>query len=149
MKFNSFVRLFGENWRRKVDRAQQGIARVRQVRPALELLEDRTLLAVLPPVQVTGQPFVIPNANASELFDPGPIKYYNTPSIVVDPTNANTLVAVYITRSVHQPGTPSEFSGVADAVSKNGGASWTPGFLSIPPTIPNPNTTNPVLPSLR
>src|SRR2546429_359488 len=60
--------------------------RARPVRPVIEALEDRTLLAVLPPALVTGH---------SSLTGTSTDHDQTTPALAVDPYNAQHLVAVF------------------------------------------------------
>src|SRR5438128_8451995 len=91
----SIKRWLGENWRERLTESAlspKGRQRERSLRPAVELLEDRTLLSVLPPPLITGQTDLITQINDSAFLGT-----HNTPSISVDPTNSQRLVAVFTT----------------------------------------------------
>src|SRR5262245_20834616 len=85
--------------------------RRKTVRPRLETLEDRTLLAVLPPAVVTGQ------RSLGSGF---------SPQLALDPVNASKLVEVDNTTSA-----------VVGRFSTNGGSTWS--TFALPANMPDPN----------
>jgi hypothetical protein len=138
MKFASFQRLFGSTWsRRKAGRRPQATL-------ALERLEDRTLLAVIPPIQVAGQVDIstrtdlgVMNPNENAGANGG---HYNTPSIVIDPLDPSRLLSVYVLHDEAITGMQKSF--IQGSYSADGGHTWTP--FSVPGNFPDPTvTTNP------
>jgi len=100
------------------------VRRERLRRSVLEWLEKRTLLAVLPPVQVGG-PIV---TALQEGNDAGNM---SSPQVAVDRYNANHLVSVWVR---NDPDSVNFQSFVQGAYSNDGGATWsffnaTPGQL--------------------
>jgi subtilisin-like proprotein convertase family protein len=103
--------------------------KARRRRVALEGLEPRTLLAVLPTPTVAA-PVAVSASRGNE----------NTPAIAVDPTNPQKLVATW-TRN--DPQLAGDTRVIAEAAySTNGGASWT--ALGLAGALSDPATTNPV-----
>jgi subtilisin-like proprotein convertase family protein len=116
-------------------------------RIALENLEPRTLLSVLPPAThdpVAPNPVVITATGSN-------ISNQSTPTVAVDPTNPNHLAAAWVRFDPRLAPAPQVI--VEVAVSSNGGASWTqvagPAILGDPttsnPVQPFPQTTNPTI----
>ncbi len=96
---------------------------------AVEELEDRTVMSVLPPPLVTSQA-IISGINPNQPFDAThPVA--NTPSIAVDPSNPQDLVAVY---TAHD----AAGNAVIDAaISSDGGRDWN-AFGTISALVPDP-----------
>ncbi len=88
----------------------------RAVRLAVEALEDRTLLSVLPAPITTGH---IDVSNPTGYSGSGPQDNENTPSIAYDPVTPTNLVSVY-TRSI----TGQSRSEIDIATSTDGGQTW-------------------------
>ncbi|HZY90753.1 MAG TPA: proprotein convertase P-domain-containing protein, partial [Gemmataceae bacterium] len=139
MKFPSFSRLFGADWRARPSRrkarraAAEQAGRARPARLTLEGLEDRTLMAVLPtPVVVTSQtglPTVV-----TSTADKGV-----NPVVVQDPVNPQKLVTVFTyTNSLPSPANPKTL--VEGAFSINDGASWS--LFAMPGNRGDPNTAD-------
>ncbi|MFL5242005.1 MAG: proprotein convertase P-domain-containing protein [Gemmataceae bacterium] len=136
MKHPSFYRLFGKDWRRG------GVAQARRkqaktVRLALEQLEDRCLLSVLPPPLVSGQ---TPITGLTFAFN-GTTDNQNTPSVAVDPLNPLHLATVFGEHVVTPSGESIFLNG---AFSSDGGHTWSQ--ISIPSNDLDPTTTNPTIP---
>ncbi len=143
MKFMSFVRRFGEQWlqssssRGRRPRAARRVARHAGIgRLPLELLEDRTLMSVLP------APTVIDRINLSSLGgSTSTSSNESTPSVAIDPLNPQKMVAVYTRFDSTLPRQQVVVEGV---YSNDGGQSW----LALPMPIPrdfgnliDPNST--------
>ena len=100
-------------------------------RLAMESLEARALMAVLPAPTFTG-PVDVSNSRGNE----------STPSIAVDPTNPQKLAAVWTRNDPQLAPGPTEI--VEFSVSTDGGKSWSnpnqPGNF-----IGDPTTSNPVV----
>jgi subtilisin-like proprotein convertase family protein len=140
MKFPSFSRLFGSDWRarssrRKARRRPQGGAAARPKAPrlTLEALEDRTVMTVLPAPVVTASQFALPTV-ATSTADKG-----TNPIIAQDPVNPQKLVGVFTyTSNLVHPQNPTTV--VEGAFSINGGTSWT--LFAMPGNQGDPNTNN-------
>jgi subtilisin-like proprotein convertase family protein len=110
-------------------------------RAALERLEERALMAVLPtptavgPVNISG-----PLSGGDPLF-----ANESTPAIAVNRYNPNQLVAAWTLHRTDVPTPPLIFAQAA--VSTDGGQSWNGLFLG--GHLPDPNTTNPTIPYTR
>src|SRR5207237_453041 len=87
----------------------------RSLRLALEGLETRTLLSVLPPPLITSHANISGNTGTA---------HYSAPSVVVDPTNPQKMVAVFVDHdtSFPVPNAPAEV--VQAAYSSDGGSHW-------------------------
>src|SRR5262249_987662 len=120
MKFLSFGRLFGKQRHGKASSVRRArvhrATRTGRASLGLEALEDRTLMSVIP-TPVINNHFDISSSQGN----------HNTPSIAVDPTNPQDLVAVYTRNDpAHLPtATPVIIEGW---YSTDGGNSW--NFLS-------------------
>ena len=97
----------------------------------MEWLEERTLLATLPAATVSAQMNLNTLLNESQ-NEGAPSDTYSTPTIVVDPSNAQDLAAVWIKTQATGTTLPSFNSGgtqmtsiIEGAFSTNGGTSWT------------------------
>ena len=92
MKFFSFFRLFGHGWQnlrtRRKSRQHSVPARRLTERLAVEALEDRTLMSVLP-TPLVSNPRTIAGNGVS-------------PMVAIDPVNSQKLVAVYTTGTLIQ-----------------------------------------------
>jgi subtilisin-like proprotein convertase family protein len=146
MKFMSF---FSARSKRRGDKKAKSFKRTRRSRglaPALERLEDRTLMSVLPPPLVSNQ---LPIAAFRTAF---------SPMVAQDPNNPQNLVAV--AAAVADLGDATTGNEVLTAAfSTNGGKDWVsfinnpgtatspirPSFLNLPdPTLnPLPNPPSP------
>jgi subtilisin-like proprotein convertase family protein len=107
-------------------------------RLALEALEARSLLAVLPLPTVASRA-VVSTTTADTSNE-------SAPTVAVDPTNPLRLVAVWTYHETNVPTPP--FVTVNGAYSIDGGASWQ-GFSPFGNRLSNPNTTNPTVPYAR
>jgi subtilisin-like proprotein convertase family protein len=96
---------------------------LRQGRPQVEPLEERTLLSVLPAPAVTSQTPI------------GTVGVANSPQIAIDPANPQFMVTVYSTGS-----------NLAASYSSNGGLTWLPFSLNVP-ILPDPVPVPPNAPS--
>jgi subtilisin-like proprotein convertase family protein len=105
----------------------------------VERLEERALLATLPPAIVSGQTTIFSGGQ----FTTAPNNAVS-PTVAVDPTNPLNLVAVWTDHQVVPGGMPPDVVQVAGAFSTNGGVSWS-SFL-VPGNIADPSTSNPVKP---
>jgi subtilisin-like proprotein convertase family protein len=116
-----------------VHRLRSGRAtKARRRRLALEALEPRTLLAVLPPPTVGA---------TTPIFDATPNGNNSAPSIAVDPTNPDNLAAAWVLNDPVDlgPMTPVQVFG---AFSNDGGQTW--NSLPVPGVLIDPSTgTNP------
>jgi subtilisin-like proprotein convertase family protein len=99
----------------------------RRRRIALEGLEPRTLMAVLP------APTVL-NRSIASVGTGENVSNESAPTIAVDPTNPNNLVAVYTRNDPNSPRNINNQSTVfvQGAVSTNGGLSWSSFSLPAP-----------------
>src|SRR5262249_20797258 len=139
MRFLSVFHKLRERW--SVDFSVRGKRRKKPARPSrarravhltVEGLEERTVPATLPQPIVTGQ-----TAIASSTVDGNVHTTNNTPTIVVDPTNSQNLVAVFTTHTVIiNPA--GESSAIQGAFSTNGGQVWSSFSVSGP--RPDPTT---------
>jgi subtilisin-like proprotein convertase family protein len=111
MKLNSFARFFGKTSRRTPRRNPPS----RSAKPHVQLLEDRTLLAVLPPAVVSN-----PTSLANGI----------SPQVVIDPVNPQKVVEVHTTIT----------SGLAGFYSTNAGQTWT--SFALPGNTTDPNISN-------
>src|SRR5262245_49765481 len=98
MKVPSFLRVFGKSGSRGATgrRPRRRAAGDRPAPLRLDLLEDRTLLATLPPPQVLGQPF-LPVFGGGHNF---------APAVAVDPIDPQRAVAVWSGRIQPVPQNP-------------------------------------------
>ncbi|HEV2946122.1 MAG TPA: hypothetical protein VGX70_02030, partial [Gemmataceae bacterium] len=142
----SILRWVGKNEERLDESPRSRKARRRPIKPlrqSIELLEDRTVPSTLPPPLITGETNIINliGTNTSGRF----AGTHNTPSVAVDPTNANNLVAVFTTNMTsvttanplwHFPLPDDLTSTVEAAFSNNGGQTWT-GFIPNDPLFPS------------
>ncbi len=127
----SVVRTQGERRpSRQARRARLRQAAVRR-RLALEGLEARTLMAVLP------APTVVDQVNVTNGFQGDE----SSPSVAVDPQNPQHMVAVY-TRINQRVANPP-YIGVEARYSTNGGQNWQ--SLGLGGNLADPATTNPVI----
>jgi subtilisin-like proprotein convertase family protein len=128
MKFPSFVRLFGSrrhqaSSRKRGSRSRGPADRPRSVRLAVENLEERTLLSVLPPPQFTSHADISSFASVSD-----DQSQESNPSVAVDPSNPNIAVSVWTRRDPRFQGVRSITEG---GFTTDGGLTWTPfGFFS-------------------
>ena len=112
-------------------------ARLRRARKArlrrsvLEGLESRTLLAVLPPAQILGQPVNISNAGGNE----------TSPAVAIDRYAPEKLVAVWVRNDPNLPDNNETI--VAGAYSNDGGASWLSFNATIPVLLDPTSTADP------
>ncbi len=149
MKFPSFSRLFGADWRARASRRkgrrpqQAGRAKPPTTRLTLEGLEDRTLMAVLPTPVINSAQFNLVVNPASE--DASSVHSTN-PMVVMDPVNPQKLVAVY--QKTRNSGAPSfdqvpPTLDVEYAFSTNGGSTWTQSnntaSTNLPGELEDPN----------
>jgi subtilisin-like proprotein convertase family protein len=119
----------GQGAGKRIRRLAAGKARRRRrTLEALERLEPRTLLAILPPPTVTLRRNVSNPAEAILGTNE------SSPSIAVSPNDPMKLVAAW-TEGVRFPDTATPIATRA-AYSTDGGASWTP--LSLPPNLYDP-----------
>jgi subtilisin-like proprotein convertase family protein len=95
--------------------------RSRRRRVALEALEPRTLLAVLPAPTVS---FTSVGADFTATGNPPNNGHVSSPTISVNPLNSQQLAAVFTVNDPVAFGTTTPIQ-VRGAVSANGGASWT------------------------
>ncbi len=102
-------------------------------RMALESLESRILMAVLPPPTLSGVVDISNRVGAE--YDP---------QVAVNPTNPLQAVVVY--NGVIAPPTviPSPVSYIAGAATTDGGETWTP--FNMPQPKLDPTTSNPEVP---
>jgi subtilisin-like proprotein convertase family protein len=115
-------------------RPRRGEARKSQLRrAALERLEERALMAVLPTPAVAG-PVLVSQTNSETSNE-------STPSIAIDQNNSQHLVAVWTRHETDVPTPP--FIDVEGAYSNNGGQTWTSFFPA--GFVDNPSTTNPTV----
>jgi sugar lactone lactonase YvrE len=125
MRFPSFSRLFeGKSTGRSSTRGKTARKRSAErsprrsaVRLGVEYLEDRTLMSVLPaPVSIDQTNLI---AQVQKSF-PGSLPgNHSTPSIIIDPSNSNNLIAVFQADA----GATSSIQGI---FSTNAGTSWSP-----------------------
>jgi subtilisin-like proprotein convertase family protein len=119
-------------------RPRRGEARKSQLRKAaLERLEERALMAVLPTPTSVG-PVLVSSTNSQTSNE-------STPSIAIDQNNPNHLVAVWTRHETDVTNPP--FIDVEGAFSINGGQTWT--TFNPSDFLLNPNTTNPTVPYTR
>jgi subtilisin-like proprotein convertase family protein len=91
----------------------------------LERLEERTLLAVLPPVSVSSQ---IDISDPAGLLNNGNNGNQTAPQVAIDPTAPQDMVAVWVTDSLANQPNPNNNQTpvfVQGAVSTNAGQTWT------------------------
>jgi large repetitive protein len=118
-------------------RRREAARKQKQRQCVLESLEQRSLLAVIPGTQVAAQIAVTPNFEPSNANN-------SSPSIAVDPTNAQHLATVWQTI---YPVTGGTHYGIDGAFSTDGGTTWTsfsPGGV-----LADPTTSNPTVPYSR
>jgi subtilisin-like proprotein convertase family protein len=124
------------SWNRK--RSRKGLARKPRLRrTALENLEPRTLMAVLPtPTHNPGAPNPL-NLSGNSSAN------YSAPTIAVDPANPKKLAAAWVD---FNPGTlPNPLQSIIQgAYSNDGGLSW--HTYGVPSNILDPTTSNPTIP---
>lgn len=135
MKHPSFYKLFGKDWRHGAT-AQARRKQAKIVRLALEQLEDRCLLSVLPSPIVSGQTPITGLTFAVN----GVTDNQNTPSVAVDPLNPLHLATVFGEHVVTSAGESVFING---AFSSDGGLTW--NQLSLPGNDLDPTTTNPTI----
>src|SRR5712692_3630383 len=91
----SILRWVGKN---KDESPRSRKARRRPIKPlrqSIELLEDRTVPSTLPPPLITGETNIINQIGSNTI---GAFAgTHSTPSVSVDPTNAQNVVAVFTT----------------------------------------------------
>ena len=131
MKFPSFLRLFGSRSVRKgatASRRAKGQSRLpRPHHPKLDVLEDRTLLSVLPTPTVLDQFRATATGNDS------------SPVMAINPLDPNKIVIVNVVN------TTATASSLAGRFTTNGGISW--GNFGLPANFTDPlpnNTTYPL-----
>src|SRR5262245_18755792 len=106
MKFRSFFSLFGKGWRKKRSKDNRSSSRrVNPLRLALEALEDRTLMSVLPAAVVGNQQALMSGTGTQNA---------SGPQAAVDPLDPNRLVVV----------ASNELNGYIGRFSTDGGFSW-------------------------
>ena len=124
----------------KVDRLRASRRRPPR-RPGLSVwrLEDRTLLssAVGAVAATPAVTFDMPVSNVAVTTDPG---VQQSPSIAVDPLDANHLATAYMDRSLVTTG----YAGIGVAVSFNDGATWQHSSVPLPAGF-NQGASNPTL----
>src|SRR4051794_6785126 len=108
-------------------------------RVALEGLEARTLMAVLPPAihdPNVPNPVIVSPTGGNQ----------STAAVAVNPANPQRVATAWVRTApnVNGPTGPPPLIEVEAAVSPNGGASWT--RLSLPFNLADPTTSNPVQP---
>jgi subtilisin-like proprotein convertase family protein len=150
----SILRWMSENRREAVMETQgrrSGRKAVKSRRPDFELLEDRTLMSTLPAPLVTGQTNIITQIGSNTT---GPFAgTHSSPSVAVDPTNSQNLVAVFTTNMTsvgaanpfwHSP-FDDRTSIVEGGFSTNGGQTWQGFFLplTVSDPIETPSTSDP------
>src|SRR5205823_3872882 len=106
---------------------------VSSLRPTFEVLEDRTLMSVLPPPIVLGQTDI---SGLATLNGPGQGGNETTPVIAVDPLNPQKLIAAY-NYSPTKPPPDSDPPGdqtsfVEASFSTDGGKNWTLFYDLVP-----------------
>src|SRR5262245_31421223 len=111
-------------------------SRIRRI--DLEGLEARTLLATIPAAQATGAPIAL-----TGLTDVTTQGNADSPTVAIDPTNPNKLVAVWVVNNPSIPA-PSPTVNVQGAFSTDAGQTWL--SFSAEGVLPDPNTTNPTVP---
>jgi hypothetical protein len=97
-------------------------------RVALEGLEPRTLLAILPAASILGR-VDVSNSGGDE----------STPSVAINPSNPQNLASVWVRNDPNRSGNNKVT--VEGAVSANGGVTWS-GFQATPFTLTDPTATN-------
>src|SRR5262245_1202247 len=139
MKFPSFLRLFGER-RKNSDRARrlragQQARQARLLLPRIDVLEDRTLLSVLPAPTILDR---FRTGASNGIHDSSPV-------MAVNPLNPQKIVMVWVQNPV--PGNqPFALSGIA---TSNGGQTWGSfGILGnftdpLPNNVPYPQAVEP------
>ena len=127
------VSLRGERWRDRHPADSPRRSRPKDRKVGLERLEERMLLAVIPPVTGDDGAFTVPiNATGGQQDD------QSNPTIVINPINANKMVMVY------QDVDP--FSGALEVevrYSNDGGANWNSLGNQPRPTDPATIATRP------
>jgi subtilisin-like proprotein convertase family protein len=137
MKLNTFARFFARLGLHR--RARTNGSRVlprKPRRPALELLEDRTVFSATLPPDVLPTPVVnnptalsalggVNGASGDEGFDP---------AVAVDPTNSKNMVEVNAV-------TTANFDQLDGSASTDGGLTWTDFALNIPLNVTDPTST--------
>ena len=118
---------------RRRDSVERRRARLRQV--ALENLEPRTLLAVLPPVTQVGLPTILSNSATTSAENE------SEPSIAINPSDPNNIAVVWVRYNAGRTG--ANKANVEGKVTFDGGVNWfSLGNLG---TVSNdPATSNPV-----
>src|SRR5262249_8405634 len=109
----------------------------RQIRPILESLEDRTLPAVIPPIQLSGQVDVSlspPDENKG-----GGGGHYDTPSIQVNPVDRTQLASVCMPHDEAVTGTQKSFIDLS--ISTTSGSTW-PTTVLVSSNDCDPHITN-------
>jgi subtilisin-like proprotein convertase family protein len=131
---------FSADRSRALKSARRRRASLRRGRTAasIEALESRTLMAVLPSVQTSGTLAQIMTGFSSG----GLTANYSTPSITIDPVNAQKLVASW---QVAVTGDTSVDAYVQAASSTNGGNTWSVFYTSSPHLDPTVATNPPTL----
>jgi large repetitive protein len=107
----------------------------------LETLEQRLVMSVLPPALVSTQ--VAP----TQLFEPSNSNN-SSPSIAVDPTNANHIAMVWQSIIPNPGATPAVIIRIDGAFSPDGGTTWTQ-FSPVAGVMSDPTTSNPTVPYTR
>jgi subtilisin-like proprotein convertase family protein len=123
---------------------RRGAARNRkqkQRQAYLETLEQRLVMSVLPPALVSTQ--VAP----TQLFEPSNSNN-SSPSIAVDPTNANHIAMVWQSIIPNPGATPAVIIRIDGAFSPDGGTTWTQ-FSPVNGVMSDPTTSNPTVPYTR
>jgi subtilisin-like proprotein convertase family protein len=116
MKFMSFFSRFGKNWRAKTKERRPRASKIPAALIAVEELEVRTLLSVLPSPVIDGQTTGVNALKITGL----------SPQVVVDPINPQKVVAVASTGG----------NGYTVLASADGGFSWKKSSFA---NVPDPN----------
>jgi subtilisin-like proprotein convertase family protein len=145
MKFLSFGRLFGDRWAMsnrphgRRSRSRKSPDRTKRTRLALETLEDRTVLSIIP-TPVVGNYADISTTTASFGGASNPTNH-TEPAIAVDPIDPTKAITVYTVNTDADMLSPFK---VEAQYTRDGGKTWLPLFQSF--MEPDPATNNPIKP---
>jgi subtilisin-like proprotein convertase family protein len=138
----------GHSGRTRLDARLRKARKSRSYQIDLEGLESRTLLATIPAAAVV--PGTSP-VSLSALQGNGPNANESSPLVVVDPSNPDKIVSIWVDNDTPDIIAPQTQVFVEGDYSIDGGQTWNTFYRDFQneAILPDPNTTNPTVPYLQ